>query len=301
MRLLIAKVRNQWSDRVAGFLYYLPGRGPDIKLADVRALGLGYAFDEQLTPRQCLRGPDNGSGVIIAASDQRVGYYQGQQDWRPIPHSSAWIGLYRDERPAPADLARTELLDGLWIKCDDGHSWLVPKARRWEEFDGECYSVCGLPQRLSLTAEGQWQLGAVKSRYEQLWRWVCAYEQAFAEAVQAHHDGDVVRFTFDAINDMAIAALQANYRVAAIELDLLGIYDLQARERIVDALLDVATWRAWVKKKCAALARNGSPSVSGGEPSMAGDAVATTPPSPSCAPTPPDCTATTKLDPSTRE
>ena len=278
---------------MAGFLYYLPGRGPDIKLADVRALGLGYAFDAQLTPRQCLGGPDNGSGVVIAAGDQRVGYHKHEQDWRQIPHSSAWIGYYRDERPTPTDLARPELLDGLWITCDDGSQWLIPKARRWEEFDGECYPVCGLPQRLSLAADGQWQLGAVKSRYEQLWRWVCAYEQAFAEAVQSHHDGDVVRFTFDAINDMAIAALQANYRVSASELDLLGIYDLQIRERIVDALLDVATWRAWVKKKCAALARSGSLSVSGGELSMEGASVAITPPSPSCERTQPDSIVTT--------
>lgn len=277
---------------MATFLYYLSDRGKGVKIADLRAAGVGYAIDEQFTARQCLCGPDHNSGAIVSASDQRVGYYPDQQEWRRIHGVEAWVGMYREDRPTPGELARAEQLDGVWIRLDDGQAWLAPKARRWEEFDGGCYPLCNLPQRLALDVDGQWRVGAVKSRYEQLWRWACAYEQAFAEAVQRQPEGGVVRFQFDQINELAVAALQANYRVAAIELDMLGVYDLQARERIIDALLDNATWRDWLKKKLAAADHSGGSSCSGPDPSSAGRADDTAQPSPSCAPTPPACTLT---------
>jgi hypothetical protein len=90
-----------------------------------------------------------------------------------------------------------------------------------------------------------------------------------------------------------VAALQVNYRVAAIELDMLGVFDIEARDQIIDALLDNATWRAWAKKKYSGPAASGGNSCSGREASTAEDSIGTSQPSPSCGPSPLDSTATT--------
>jgi hypothetical protein len=79
--------------------------------------------------------------------------------------------------------------------------------------------------------------------------------------VSAASDEDgSVRFAFDGIDTLAIGALQVNYRVGPVEMDLLGIYDDGVRQQLIDVLLDNATWQKWVKKKLADVALAGGSS-----------------------------------------
>jgi hypothetical protein len=156
--------------------------------------------------------------------------------------------MYTDSRPTPDDLARSQAIAGQWVRLDDGHMWLLPMARRWVEIDDRLLWDYNLPRRLTYDDAGQWVPGSVKPRYEQLWNMAIAYEQTAADAM-ANATEDIVRFEFPAVDELAIGALQINYRVSAIECDMLGIYDDAARNRIISTLLDDDTRNAWLKKK----------------------------------------------------
>lgn len=286
---------------MTGFLYFVPGSAT--RLDELRQLGLGYAFDADPTPRGCQSGPGGANGVIVCDERsvplEKLGYWPARQTWKKHPIRDYWVGMYQEARPTPDDLARPEQIPGEWLKLDDGNKWLAPKARRWEEFDEQLLWLCDLPKRLTLDDSGRWTLGEIKPRYERLWTLAMAYEAAMNEAIVnngAQPDG-TVRFQFDAIDDLAVGCLQTNYRVSVVELDMLGVYDLEARQRIIDVLLDSATWNDWVKKKLAAAAQSGSASSSGpGEP-MAAGAADTGRQSPSCGPTLPDSTVTSSPRP----
>jgi hypothetical protein len=94
---------------------------------------------------------------------------------------------------------------------------------------------------MQLNAVGEWEPGGVKARYERLWQDAVLCEQSVMEGVDA---GD--------LNEIAVRALQANYRVSAVELDVLGVFDESFRNAVVGALIDLATWLDWLKKKAAA-------------------------------------------------
>lgn len=241
------------------FYYWLPAERPYTNSAAVlealRAAGLGYAVEDRITPRTC-EGPDGQKGVVVCDGDDiegRLGYWSAEQTWKRVPGSPAWCGRYTSDRPRPDDLARATQISGEWLLLDDGHRWLAPKARRWVEMDSKLLWDYNLPRCMTLNDDGVWEPGSVKPRYDRLWSLAMAYEQAAAEAVAASSDDDdSVRFAFPEIDSLAIGALQVNYRIGPVELDLLGIYDESVRQRIIDVLLDNATWQAWVKKKLAA-------------------------------------------------
>jgi hypothetical protein len=235
------------------FLYWIP-QANSVTSDQLRDHGLAYAFDGKHTVRGCESGPDGQRGLVVVAGnnqDGKLGYYQTKQTWRRIPSSECWCGYYTDERPTPEQLARQEQIPGQWLALDDGNRWLVPKARRMVEVDEWMYPVCLLPTRLSLDADGMWKPGEVKPRYEKLWQLATQYEQAFTDAVvgQEPDENGMVTVAFEEPDELAVSTLQVNYRVSAVELDLLGIYDYLARRQIINILMDQATWDAWLKKK----------------------------------------------------
>jgi hypothetical protein len=224
-------------------------------LERLRAEGLGYAVEDRITSRGCDRGPDGMKGVAVCHGgnqDGQLGYWADRQTWKKIPGSTVWCGMYTADPPRPDDLARAEQISGEWLALDDGHRWLAPKARRWLEIDDRLFWDYNLPRRMSLSEHGLWQPGNVKPKYVRLWQLATEYEAAASAALaQSVEDEGTVRFSFDEIDLLAISALQVNYRIGPVELDLLGIYDDASRQRIIDVLLDNATWAMWVKKKLA--------------------------------------------------
>jgi hypothetical protein len=193
--------------------------------------------------------------------DGKLGWWPDSQTWKKVPGCGVWCGMSTADRPTPDALARSEQVTGVELTLDDGNRWLAPKARRWIEIDDRLLWDHNLPRRMTLSDDGLWTPGAVKPRYERLWTLATAYEAAASEAVSAASDEDgSVRFAFDGIDTLAIGALQVNYRVGPVEMDLLGIYDDGVRQQLIDVLLDNATWQKWVKKKLADVALAGGSS-----------------------------------------
>jgi hypothetical protein len=230
------------------FYYWLPVEGPtnSAKLLErLRACGLGYAFDGQPTKVGSERGPDGMRGVVccqVASQTHKTGYYPESQTWKKVPGTDVWCGIYTAAMPTADDLTRKEQVSGEWVSTEDGNNWLAPKARRWFEYEGALRWTYNLPQCMTLDEEGQWVTGGIKAKFKHLWELACAYESADADA-----DG-TYSFTVDQLNRLAIAALQVNYRIGDIELDILGIFDQEFRQRLIDVLLDVEAIVAWSKK-----------------------------------------------------
>lgn len=247
------------------FLYFVPKRGR-LDFEQVKKIGLGYAFEKNPVPCGVDSGPDSQRGTVLAVSDDGIGYYPDKQTWRKIPglECDAWVGVENDRLPHAEDLARDELVNGDWITDDRDDRWLAPKARRWGEFDGDILWDYSLPRRLQLDENGDFVPGDLKPRYQKLWGLALDYLEAATLAMSIHPDEDkTLVFTFERINDLVFGALQLNYRIGPIEIDLLGIYDDEFRKAVIDALLDNRRCQELIKKKLLMSEQTGGSSSSG--------------------------------------
>lgn len=237
------------------FNYFLPGRRA-VKLENLVELGLGYAFEPEsaadpratFTPRPVTNGPGGQHGIIVSASDEWVGYFQGKQAWKQEPGKEYWVGYWKDTPPTPETLARANQIDGRMLRLEDGNAWLIPVARQYDEFDGVIMARQMLPTRLTRDELGNWVHGDIKQRYRLFWDLTNAFIQAIVDDQQQFHDYD----------DLVVEAFKCNYRVSAIELDMLGIYDATVRDRVIRIVTDLDGYRDLVKKKQALLDSGGS-------------------------------------------
>ena len=229
---------------MSGFQYWFPNLTRKPTSEEIGLQGLSYALTH-CTARGSDSGPDGQKGVTVCEGgndDGKLGYWPGKQVWRQILQQETWVGYYTDSPPTPEELAREQQISGQWIEAADGSRWLAPIAKRWHEMNGDALWSHNLPQRLVLNDEGLWQPGGPIPRYARLWDLATQYERIVFEAAS----GQTVTFDED---QLAILSLQTNYRVGAIEVDLLGIYDMDVRHSILEALLDLDTFVSWFKKK----------------------------------------------------
>lgn len=241
---------------MTAFCYWIPNARTSIKLPEINSLGLGYALENQFTARGCTNGPDDTNGIVLchgSNADGRLGYHEERQLWKQIPGSTVWCGHYHDELPTPEELLRKDTISGEQVVDDRGESWIAPIARKRVEENGELLWSYNVPRSLSLDESGQWIPGDVKPRYKRLWEDALLCERVMIDQEEIEVD----------IDDMAVRALQINYRVSAIELDMLGIYDETFRGAVVGALIDLQTLLGWLKKKTDERDTDGGSSVSG--------------------------------------
>jgi hypothetical protein len=268
------------------FLYYLPSAGPSTTLAEIAALGLAHAVAEPWSLRGVSAGPDGSPGSIAcfgrdSAGD--IGYWPDKQTWRPlavVEEASClfsgtkrqdaastlrpWIGLLRDCRPCPAELARPEQLAGEWVRLFDGADWLCPIARGWIEEEGELRWLHRLPAPLELDDAGKWTRGATPARFAALWdlalRWDEARDAAILASVEAascrfpdkrQDASSTVVFEFDDLVDSAVVCLAQNYRIGRTEAAMLGILTPALARAVLDVLTDYGTRLDWLQKKTA--------------------------------------------------
>ena len=255
---------------MSGLLYYLPNQTRAIKLPEVRALGLGYAFDSRMVACGVAKGPDDQQGAVIG--DDRhlelahIGYYPDRQRWLKIPKQDAWVGLTLHARPRPEELLRSRALRGHRVKLRDGQEWEIPVARALIEDAGELLHRCELPAGTSLDADGNWTRGALDEAEAQLWEiaqnWWAAYTAAIRPATIDPAEDDeetetpapvqsAVTFDFAGLNDAALTALAYNYRLGKAEVALLGLFDDQCAAEILKAVTDWPTFLEFIKKKLA--------------------------------------------------
>lgn len=279
-----------------GFLYYLPGERPPITPELVDKARLGYAFERrQLQPVHT--GPDGGPGVILSDASScditASRYVASQQTWTERHGGDGvQIGYYTDHPPTPSELARQNQLPGQVVEFADGHSYQIPVARKWLEFDGRQVWDCALPRALRRNDAGQWVPGTVVGKYARLWDMVGGYLEAKETALrEAAADEGQVYFSYEAINDLAIGALLINYRLGPDELEIMGLYTDDVRSRIARVLTDEETRERWIKKKLEALIASGGSSADGPPPSTPAANITTAPPAPNSTPGPQDSTA----------
>lgn len=247
------------------FLYFVP-RPFDSK-ALKKALSYAFEIEGKTQKRETMSGP-NGAPAGVLMADQSVPenlflLKTDHQIWRKIPGTECQVGRWKDVELSPGNLQRAELLEGESVELADGSYWQVAHARKFVEMEQRIYAICPLPKAFGLNDAGQWQINRVANRYLRLAELAMEYSKTLTEAMEAAADeAEQILFEFDRIDELAVAGLTANYRVGPAELDLYNLYDMPARQRLIDGILDVRTFIAW-QKKSAVSAPNGSDSDAG--------------------------------------
>lgn len=277
------------------FFYFIDHDANVFDVSLIDSFGLRYALGS-VRVQPVRQGPNGKKGFLLAdpATCDVLRYRPDQQTWiQKFGDERVWIGHANDNLPRLPALAREKQLPGRNIILPDGSRILIPIARRWVEVDDRLPWAVALPQSLTRDESGRWVPTAVVSQYRHLWLLLCGYIDAAEKAIREADvaPGDSVFFQFERINELAIAAIAANYRVGADEIEICGCYTEEVRDAIIAVVKDDATREAWVKKKLAAMTATGGSSSSGAEPAIAASTPATLPVSPSCGPTPPDSTA----------
>jgi hypothetical protein len=269
------------------FFYFVPGRD-SLRVADLAALGLAYAFERGIDCRPAMGVLGGQNGVVFAQQDSyaegQLGYYADRQVWKQAPGSALWVGHYKEQLPGPEDLARKKQLDGHWLELDDGQQWLVPVARSYSERatgkEMDIVWTLQLPQRLDLAADGRWVTGAVVNRYAALWELAEAWLRVrTGEAT----DTDRARYDAQGEKDAAVLALQANYRLGRVEAALLGLLNDNLVGDVLDQLIDLPNYIRLVKKKAALIrsqsenSESSTPAGCGSSAGLAGEILTTDP------------------------
>jgi hypothetical protein len=220
---------------------------------------LSYTVDRgaTVTRREILAGPDgSGAGwLFMLGTDptRDLKIDPANQTWNPIFHAvdgvsiepRCYVGRWNDTALDPAAVQRPTLLDGHNVALGDGTVWVAAVARGFDAETAGYYTP--LPKTLAYDpATGKWRAVRVAKEYRQFLDLAVAYADAHDSAVR----DDVATFSFDRIDDLAIAALAANYRIGAAELSLWDdIYNVTVRDALVHCALDFPTIRNWVAKK----------------------------------------------------
>ena len=76
------------------------------------------------------KGPAGGGWNLYGSLPARdVRFDPQNQVWIESVIGDYWVGMYKDRRPGPADLARPMMLEGHPVKLADGNTWTVPIIR----------------------------------------------------------------------------------------------------------------------------------------------------------------------------
>lgn len=233
------------------FLYYIPRTAAKFDMPPE----LSYIEERGATRhrREVLQGP-NGSpaGWIIAIGDQpadAVGYYPDRQTWAPMGPTDdgpqLHVGRANDAVLDPAKLARATMLEGHPVELGDGSTWVAAVARGFDAETSNFYTP--LPKSLTYDpTTNRWRPKQVAKEYRRFLELAIAYAEVHDTAVA---EGQKT-FEFAEIDELAIAALTANYRVGPVELSLFDdVYTVPARNALVGVALDFPTINRWVQKK----------------------------------------------------
>lgn len=247
------------------FLYYVPGHTQQIITpADVVKAKLGYAFPKG-TPAICNAmpgtGPDGNVGAIWTNSE-RYQYVKDAQVWEQHEGDGYWVGYWKDAKPGPDGLLRDKPLDGEYVELADGNLWLVPRARRWSmEDDPEAWPRWShtLPRRLKFNTNPEAvkagdcpQAGVVVEqnyvveKYAELW---AIAEVDFRQRYSSALPEDDAFWTNTALYLNVVKVLTTNYVLGPVEANLLGLFDSESYQKVLDALGDWESWRDMMQKK----------------------------------------------------
>lgn len=238
---------------MSGFLYFLADHVGEITDEILVRFGVHYAIErhEMAGPRSIVMGPGGRSGVLIAHKSfplNRLVYVSGEQEWLQNPKlENTWVGKWESDRIGPSDLQRPALVEGASVTLEDGSKWRAAYARRFEFLDGghlRCF--CPLPKTLTATKDG-WAPTRIAKRYRRL---ASLAELFWREKLDAAKKTESETFTWLSkyADELAVASLTANYRIAETELTLLELYGTNSRSELLSVAMDDGTLQEWQKK-----------------------------------------------------
>lgn len=233
------------------FLYYIPRTSAKLELPPQ----LGYIEERGAMRhrREVLQGPGGSPhGWIIGIGDwpaEAIGFYRDRQNWAPMGPTDngpqIWVGRNDDAVLDPNKLARSTMLEGHPVELGDGTTWIAAVARGFDAETSNWYTP--LPKSLTYDpTTNRWKPKQVAKEYRRFLELAISYAEAHDTAVA---DGQKT-FEFEAIDELAILALQVNYRIGPVELSLFeDVYTVPARNALVGVALDFPTITRWVQKK----------------------------------------------------
>lgn len=234
------------------FLYYLPGLELDSVTgrptrAQIEERGLWDRLDdcisEQIARERCAfsmveGGPDGKTGLLVVPQPHdggviaRLGYYAEHQTWMQSQIGNYWIGTDNDHRPTPGGMARRRLVEGYDCELADGQRWQCPTIRT---------EILTARVPMTYGMAGESVFGQVQERYREVWRESIRWCVRFLEDYQTHRMVDLLG-SEEAFTG-CVRCLAINYRVGVEEVTLLRLLDDDSMEQIIDAAIDMPTFR----------------------------------------------------------
>lgn len=227
------------------FLYFVGGRNAQVP-DYVRGV-LGSSVATRDVPGI---GPHGTSGTLFAGSpasqSTAFGVFEGQH-WEPFGPDGVAIGW--DDLPTPEELARPKQLAGHSVTMADGSVWTVPIARQFVGDElGPRWEVM-VPRVLRLNEANQWVFHGINQRYKALWDAACRWWNECTAAAKQDEEEQATSLPFSEAINLACLALGHNYCLGPREASALGILDETTVRETLNALCDMPTANAWLKKK----------------------------------------------------
>ena len=192
------------------FIYYFPGR---------KTKGDQKSFDKLLSDCELTELTDGCSFPFVEANDgpegaglfvgvcpkgqmlSGIGYYPKKQTW--FQWKNYWIGFKTDNPPAPEDLEREKMVEGLKVPLSDGKKWIVPAARYLEE--GTCFE-----HNLIMMPSGE-LVKEILAKYKPFWLRAGEMLEAWRKDELEEHEEKIMSDLN--IWDFSAQALGLNYRI----------------------------------------------------------------------------------------
>lgn len=174
-------------------------------------------------------GPGGQDGMVYSDGNGRTGYYPDNQKWTKV--NDWWLGVSR-EKINPDTLLRDEVVDGHFVKLEDGNEWLIPVARVFP-------IGTNLPESLVLGPDGQ-LVKEILPRF-------AAFTQKADEVFEFFRKEKGLLQT--EAWEIAVEALAINYHVGRQEVSALRLLTTANIAKIMQAIIDMPTAMAAEKKK----------------------------------------------------
>ena len=196
-------------------------------------------------------GPGSKSGSLITTNTAgqppvRFGYHAEFQEWiKVLAEPELWVGVDKEHRPTPEDLARPNMLDGYPVTLADGNAYQVPIIRSVELSRGS------LPREMYYGPTGEFQM-EIHRDYKALWE-RSAEIWDFMVPDDSQEPDDSKSMLFSTILDHCLAVLGVNYRYGRHEQAALRLIHTgkDTWEKVFEACIDgpfLATVVAAAKK-----------------------------------------------------
>jgi len=259
---------------MAGFLYFKPGQ-KTVTRQDLVDWGLAYAFSGGCEAGPCLRNtPTGDNGVVFCDSKRQAGRTakmdMAAQDWRKIPASDVWVGMWKDAVPTPAELARRPQMPGYRVKLARDTEWMIPLVRRFDTV--QLTTVSNLPCYMEPDDHGNWHRGGVVEAHAHLWDLTTPIATALVEEYTVQpgaQDHTKTNLSDNDIYNAVVALLRENYVLGPAELVLMReLTDEASTHAAVMAACDWPTFMQWAEEQ----KKSATPSTEDGSITHAGDA-----------------------------